>query len=148
MRRTCKLCCLASLSILTFSSCTRHSSARTTAAHYISATISGGGTFYATDPHINTGGSVGDNVKIEGIMPSSNQQLEFWFQIYPGTTGTYSLNTVSVGGSYYAPPSTVSSLSVHGTLTLTAVTPDIIGTFSFTRDDSSVVSGSMDIPAP
>jgi hypothetical protein len=136
------------LSILAFSSCTRHSGTRTTSAHYISASISGGGSFYTTDPNINTGGSVGGNVKIDGVMSTSGPQLEFSFLAYPGTTGTYSLGLVSVEGSYHAAADIVSPESVHGTLTLTAVTPNIVGTFSFTRADSSVVSGSMNVPAP
>ena len=98
-----------------------------------------------TDPHINTSGTVGDNVKIDG--DSSGQELEFWFQNYPAATGTYSLNAVGVGGTYHAPAG-IGALSAHGTLTLTAVMPDIIGTFSFTGTDSTVVSGSMDVPAP
>ncbi len=148
MTKYLKFTAFACTVLLAYSACTRpSSSARTTSGHYINATITGGRSFSVTDPDIHVSGTVGGNVKIDGF-DYRYSELEFGFVTYPATTGTYPLNGTSYLGSYNDTAETVPLLCVHGTLTLTAVSPDVIGTFTFTRSDSSVVTGSLNVPAP
>ena len=42
----------------------------------------------------------------------------------------------------------ISNLSEHGSITITSATPLLAGTFTYTNQDSSVVSGSFSCPAP
>ena len=133
-----------------FTGCTRtpsHTAARPTTPYYISATLSGGGTFYVSDSSIYSDGTVGGNVKIEGTLPPGTQ-IEFWFNSYTATVGTYSLDGITRGGSYLSPPPYGFASSAYGTITFTSVTPSVVGTFSFTRTDSVVVAGSFNVPAP
>jgi hypothetical protein len=148
MKNIIRLSLIALTGSLLLAGCTKKPVARTTSTHFISATISGGGTFYTSDPNIHTGGSVGGNLKIDGIVTGVNKELEIWFLAYPGAVGSYNLDGVNQGGIYVATIPDAAASSVHGTVIFTAVTPDCIGTFNFTRMDSSVVSGSFNVPAP
>ncbi len=129
--------------------CTKKSAPRTTSTYFVSATISGGSPYYSSGSNVTTTGTSGGNVKISSYVPvgTSDRQLEFYFIAYPGTVGTYPLNGVSQGAIYAGVSPEIGRSAVHGTLTLTSVTPDIIGTYNFTCTDSTLVSGSFDVPA-
>lgn len=151
MNKYLKFTAFACTFLMAYSACTRPSSgARTTTGHYINATITGGRSFAVTDPNIYVSGTVGGNTKIEGVntFAAPSATLDFGFLAFPGAAGTYSLAGTAIWGNYNDTTDVAPHTCVHGTLTLTAVTPDIIGTFTFTRSDSSVVSGSMNVPAP
>ncbi len=130
------------LTIATLSACTR--GARTTSGHFINAAASTGTSVSTSDPNIHSSGTVGGNVKLAGVTTSS--EVEIWFLSYPGTTGTFTLDNVNRGIIYGYTSDT--AVCVSGTLTITSVTPDVVGTFSYTRNDMSTVTGSFNVPAP
>jgi hypothetical protein len=136
----------AIITIASFAACTR--GARTTSAHYISATAGSISSFYSSGSAVTTDGAAGAKIVIEGTAPSGAKMLVI-LNPYAATTGTLALsNTGNTNCEYISPASDTINMSVHGTVTLTSVTPDIIGTFTYTGSDSSVFTGSFNVPMP
>jgi hypothetical protein len=140
------LSCIAIGTIISFGGCTKGSTARKTSTHFISATTSRGGSFYASGAQVIIFGATGDNSKMEGVAALSS--LEFGFISYPGANGTYPIDGINIMGYYYASSTDTPISAIYGTITFTALTPDAIGTFTFTRKDSTHVTGSFNVAAP
>lgn len=126
-------------------SCTRTAS-RATTTHFMSATVTGHPAFNATGSRLTTSATIGDNSKLEAYENDSTL-IEFGFISFPSTPGTYTIDRGTniwvtyndgLGGHH---PKT----SVHGSITLTALRPDLTGTFSCTLNDSSVITGSFNM---
>jgi len=147
-----KFSCCAALCVLAFSSCTRHSTAstiplpRTTSGHYLNASSGTIGSFSSSGTAVTTNGAAGAKIVIEGNSTTGSNFLVI-MNPYPGTTGTFIVSDTSSTNCQYASITTIIN-GVHGTVTLTSVTPDIIGTFTFTGRDSSIFTGSFNAPMP
>ena len=146
MKNLLKFSFIALLSISIFTSCTKQSAERTTSVQYLSATSGTIGSFYSSGTLLTANGATGAKIEIQATS-SSGATMYLWLNPYSGTIGVFPLGTTGVVGLEYTTISTA-IMSVHGTLTLTSVTPDIIGTFTYTGSDSAVVTGSFDVIAP
>lgn len=141
-----KLLLLALPALFIFASCKRTGSP----GHFISASSSTTGAFSSTGSSIFTTGATGAKIIIEGTS-SSGAKMQIIINPYAGTTGTIALvmDTVTETVCQYTPASgSPIVVSAHGTVTLTSVTPDIIGSFAFTGRDSSINTGTFNAPTP
>ncbi|MCW3123319.1 MAG: hypothetical protein JWQ38_2811 [Flavipsychrobacter sp.] len=131
--------------LILYSACKKSEKKTTSSPHYISFTMPDG-TFYK-DTLMQCEGAVGTEVQIGASTKAGTFML--WFKNYTGTIGTYPLDNINqrsyVTGIGISDPLCV---SVHGSLTITAVSPDIIGSFVYTRADSGIVSGAFNAPTP
>lgn len=82
--------------------------------------------------------------EIQGVMPSG-ATIKLWMRNFSGMLETYPLDSTLASASYTPETPSVEKISVHGSLTITSVTPAIRGTFTFTCPDSSVVSGDFGV---
>lgn len=136
---------IAAIALLT--SCTKEPVAKTTAGHYLTATSSTIGTFSVTGTSVSAGGAAGAKISITAES-ASGSYLTLYINPYAGTVGVLPITgTPAVGGVYHPTPGTAIT-SLSGNITLTAVTPDIIGTFNYTASDGSTFAGSFDVAAP
>ena len=129
---------------------------RTTSAHYVTATASDGTSVDFTDTlaHAGKNGYPPDQyIEVSGWTTdfSTSPRTGFWMYFYTATPGTYTLDGV-LAGAYYnqvaSLPTDSMRNSAHGTVIITAVSPNLTGTISFTCKDSTVVSGSFNVVAP
>ena len=130
-------------------SCAKHSSDRTTTPTYLTATSGTIGSFSSAGALLSAGGAMGAKLEIDASS-STGATLSLWLNPYSGATGTWPLSSIgsSVAGVIYYPVSGSIITSVHGNLILTAVAPNIVGTFTYTGSDSAVVTGSFNVVAP
>jgi len=132
---------------LLFTACSKSPKAKTTTTHFVSATSSTIGTFYSSGSMVSAGGAAGAKIEIDATS-LGGATLTLYMNPYSATTGFFPISGLSVGGVYHSGTYDTVISSVHGNITLTSVTPDVIGTFSYTGSDSSVFSGSFNVPAP
>ena len=59
---------------------------------------------------------------------------------YANATGTFRVEDLELGAAY-APSSSAGIVAAHGVITLTSISPNFEGTFSFTCVDSTKVTG-------
>ena len=148
MKNLLKFSFVALLIISAFASCTKHTAEKTTSPYYLSATSTTIGSFYSSGTLLSAGGSSGTKLAISGTS-STGATMYLWLNPYPGITGTFALSDSNSGAEYITPTYSAVIISVHGTVTLTSVTPNIIGTFAYTGIDSVVVTGSFNVvPVP
>lgn len=143
MKRFSAICLLG---IMVFASCTRTG----TSGHHITASSTGSaGSFSSTGSSVNTAGAVGAKITVEGVS-ASGARLLINLNPYAGITGTFPVDDTIINSCcvYYPVTSSSGIMSAHGFVTLTSVTPDIIGTFNFTARDSAVFTGSFNVPTP
>jgi hypothetical protein len=134
------------LGIMIIASCTPGTG---TAGHHITSSSTGSaGSFSSTGSSVTTSGAAGAKISILG-MASSGAKMYIILNPYAGVTGTFPLSDTSNTLCQYNPAGgAAANPSVHGTVTLTSVTPNIVGTFSFTGRDSSIFTGSFNAPMP
>lgn len=113
--------------------------------HYLAAASPTMGTFSVTGSAVSAAGAAGAKISITGEAASGNT-VNIHINPYAGTTGTFSI-AGETGCIYHTSPSSAVR-SVSGTITLSATTPDIIGTFNYTATDGSTVTGSFNVAAP
>lgn len=136
--------------LILFAACKKEPAAKITSGHYLNATSGPIGTFTATVPSVLAYGATGAKIGITGTS-ATGQTIELYINPYSGATGVYSIGgtTTEHAAQYSAPGSGVgTSYSTSGTITLTATTPDIIGTFHYTASDGSTVNGAFNVAAP
>jgi hypothetical protein len=132
--------------VLLATSCKKEPAAKTTAGHFLTATSSSIGTFSATGTEVGAGGAAGAKITINAET-SAGAKFVIYINPYAGVPGVLALP----GGEHlcaYLPASGGAISSVSGNITLTATTPDIIGTFNYTGTDGSTFSGSFNVGAP
>jgi hypothetical protein len=138
---------LSIAAVLILTGCTKEPAAKTTAGHYLTATSSTIGTFSVTGTSVSAGGAAGAKISITAES-ASGSYLTLYINPYAGTVGVLPITgTPAVGGVYHPTPGTAIT-SVSGNITLTTVSPDIIGTFNYTASDGSTFAGSFDVAAP
>ena len=141
---------LALIAISSFSACTKKSGARTTSAHYLTVTISSGGGFTATDSSLKAWKDAA-YLGISGIT-ATGAMIELGIMPNRGTTGTWYLRyptlPIDTAMAYYTPTPGTAIEAVHGNITFTAASPNLIGTFNFTGTDSIVYTGSFNVATP
>lgn len=143
-----KLALIAMAMMACYTSC-HTSGARTTSAHFITATSTSIGAFNASGINVTTDGAVGAKISIQGEVTGSQRRLIISINPYAGITGPITLGGTSNSAiMFYSALADTLIMSAHGTITLTSVTPDVAGTFSYTGSDSSVVTGSFNAPTP
>lgn len=84
------------------------------------------------------------STEIQGVM-ASGATVKIWMRNFEGRLETLPLDSTLASASYLAPTPSIEKISVHGTLTITSVTPAIRGKFTFTCIDSSVVTGDFGV---
>lgn len=138
----------AILAICVLGSCTKEPSAKATSTHYVSASSSSIGSFYVSDPNISVVGAAGLKITITATA-SSGATIDLYVNPYAATPGIIVVDT-NTGGVYTSASSTtaVGSVPGSGSITLTSVTPDIIGSFSYIGSDGNTFTGSFNVPAP
>ena len=132
------------------SACKKKESEKQTSSPFLSATLSVGGAFSSTGSAVQTNKNNAyphPYVEVKGTG-ASGEFLFVWIYSYTGALGTFAMGSTSYGGVYKAPSASTGSPSVYGTLTITSVTPDLTGSFSFTCADSTHVSGTFSSSAP
>jgi hypothetical protein len=91
-----------------------------------------------------TPSGVNQSTEIIGVM-ASGATIKLWMRNFEGRLETMPLDSTLASASYLAPTPSVEKVSVHGSLTITSVTPAIRGRFTFTCIDSSVVTGDFGV---
>ena len=129
-----------------FASC-KKATEKTTTANTVTTTASSIGTFTSTGSSVVASGASGAKISISATS-STGASFLVWLDPYSGTTGTYSLNDDSHGAEWISANNDTTIVSAHGTLILTAVTPNVVGSFVFTGRDSVVYTGAFSVVAP
>lgn len=131
--------------VLAVTSCSRTGSS----GHFITGSSTSTGSFSATGSSINTDGAAGAKIVIDGRSSSGSRMLII-LNPYSGVTGTFPVDDTIINSRCEYIPASGSpvNISAHGTVTLTSVTPNIVGTYSFTGRDSGSYSGSFNVPMP
>ncbi len=132
---------------LAFVSCSKKTAPKVTSPLYFTGTSATIGTCSATGSSVSAAGASGAKIEINAISPSGTRMI-LYMSPYTGSIGVHLIAPITVGCVYYSVTSDTVISAVHGNITLTATTPDIIGTFNYTGSDSSIFSGSFDVPAP
>ena len=145
MKHTLIIPILALSVIITAFGCTKTAS-KTTSGHYVTVTTSGGGSFTTTDTTAKAwrdatylgieGKSTSGALISLGIISAATAGT--WHFPYPAESAT----------GYYISATSSFVTAAHGSITLTSVSPDLVGTFHFTGIDSAVYSGSFNVLAP
>ena len=132
------------LTSLLYIGCSKPAHRATTTSHFIAGTTSSGTSFRIENDTACTAQLRGTELEIHG--QSTSGVFTIIFNHYSPVVGTYpiditnqSLSEADVSGSRVA---------VHGSITLTTVVTDIVGTYSFTGHDSVIVNGSFSVTAP
>jgi hypothetical protein len=146
MKKTIAFSSIFFIAFLFIAACTKPAK-KTTSPVSFTGTSSSIGTFSATGSSVSAGGATGAKIEIDASSPSGTRMV-LYMNPYTATTGIHLISGASVGGVYYSVTSDTVISSVHGNITLTSVTPDVIGTFNYTGSDSSIFSGSFEVPAP
>ena len=138
--------------LLVFASCTRQSSLSPSPLHptslnYVAMASGPADSFYTSGSSVSSAGASGAKIVIHAASGASASFL-LALNPYAGISGLYALNGEST--IEYRHTSTTDSFtrSAHGNVTISAVSPNIIGTFIFTGLDSIVYTGSFDVVAP
>ena len=99
--------------------------------------------------------SAGGLITIAGTKwnPLTGITLHVYNYVNAPITANFNANDASNanGDAAYnlaAPTGGIADLSQHGTIAITQVSPLVVGTFTFTNQDSSVVTGSFSCPHP
>lgn len=144
MRHNITLVALALMGLTIFFSCKKSSSGTT--AYCMTATVNGVA-FNAKNCLFlpsNTGGAPYDIYG--GNFTGNIPQFPFIllsFGSYP-TIGTHTLGNITIANGWVDSSNTVQPVSIHGTVEITADSPEVVGTFSFVCTDSTTVtSGSF-----
>jgi len=138
---------VALIMLISVTACKKSTAERTTSAYYISSTISGGGSFMVTDTAAHAYMNGREYLEIEG-KSTAGAGINLTTLVYAGIGTLYIDSTASLTMASYVPAGGTGVAAVHGSITFTANTPDIIGTYHFTGTDSSVYTGSFDVPHP
>lgn len=139
------------ISAITKASCKKDTASKATSPHFVLATVSGsGGSFSASDGMVTTNknsGSPFPYVEVNGTS-TSGARISVWIYSYVSSIGTFSMDGSNYGGTYN--PTTTAAVipSAHGSLIVTAVTPNLTGSFNFTCTDSTVISGTFNSTTP
>lgn len=129
---------------------------KTTSSRHVTATASDGSSVSFTDTAARTmKNAASPHPYIEvcggGASYSTSPRTGFWIYSYTATPGTYPIDGVSAGAFYNQTMSVAADTirsAAYGTLVISAVSPNLTGTISFTCKDSTSVSGSFSVPAP
>jgi len=89
-------------------------------------------------------------LNIQGVVWGNNltTTISLFNNSYTGTPGTISFNAGGNATFAETGSATINDASASGSFTITAVSPLLTGTFSFTNADASVVTGTFSCPAP
>ena len=135
----------------TIGSCQKDTASKATSSHFVLATVSGsGGSFSASDGMVTTNknsASPFPYVEVNGTS-SSGARISVWIYSYVGSIGTFSMDGSNYGGTYKPTATSAAIPSAHGSLIITAVTPNLTGSFSFTCTDSTVITGTFNSATP
>ena len=88
----------------------------------------------------------GNNVEIEAETTTAGATLTYpyislWLNRTSLTTGTFSLDSTQLNNyAEYITSVSTFKLAKSGSITITSISPDVVGTFSFTCTDSTVVT--------
>lgn len=113
--------------------------------HYMVASSPSVGTFSVTGASVSAAGASGAKISIIG-EGASGESFNIHINPYAGTTGTISMvgetgvQCKTAGGTWIN--------STSGSITLTATSPDIIGTFGYLGSDGNTFTGSFNVSAP
>ncbi len=124
--------------------CKKDTAAKTTSAHYFSATSSTVGTFSVAGSETGAAGATGAKVDIWG-EDASGRNITLHLNPYTGATGVITMSGET--GALYQNGSTRIT-STTGTITLTSISPDLAGSFSYTGTDGIIYSGTFNVAAP
>ena len=144
MQNLMKISLISLLSICAFASCTKHNSEKSTSAQFFSASSSTIGSFSSSGSSLYAAGAGGAKFWIRA-MSTMGAEMDLWLDPFPGTTGVYSIDGISCGAQYSNAGSDTVISSAHGSMTITAVTPDLIGSFVYTGRDSVIYTGSFNV---
>lgn len=99
--------------------------------------------FYVTRTGFYTHQLASDSQKTDGICCSD---YEIYFTSYPAAAGTYPLIAAAAGTTNPGPGSDSCGSPVCGSVAITSVSPDLVGSFLFTSGDSIHITGYFDVP--
>jgi hypothetical protein len=138
---------IALAALLSFTGCKKDTASKTTAGHYLSASSASIGSFHSSSSVIAAGAS-GAKITITAEA-TTGARLTLYINPYAGTVGVIPLGPGSeTGGLYRTSSGSAPISSTSGNITITAVTPDIIGTFNYVATDGSTFTGSFNVAAP
>lgn len=114
----------------------------------MNATVSTATNFSATDV---TSSLAGNLLSVNGTMWSPDlRTIVLYNNHYTHSTGTIHFNasdtTAGNGSAHYGAPG-IAQVASYGTITITATSPLLTGSFSFTNPDSSKITGTFSAPA-
>ena len=116
----------------------------------MTATINGA-SFRATHVTATLPGGAGAMLSIHGVKWTPLTTITLFIDNFMDIPTTMNFTTVSdfAGGTQYSAPAPVNGqFGVHGYVTVVNITPLLTGTFTFTNEDSSIVTGSFSCPHP
>ena len=136
---------MMALACLIISGCTKTAHRTTTTHHFISATSSSGSGLYMND---STSDFRSDTsfLSFGGQCANGNAVVNFFH--FTHTLGTFPIDSIHQFVSLYFRDFSGNTRVAHGTITLTAFVPDMLGTFTYTSTDSTVFTGSFNQPTP
>lgn len=141
---------IALAALLSFTGCKKDTASKTTAGHYLSASSGSIGSFHSSS-YIDAEGASGAKIAIDAEA-TTGARLSLYINPYVGTVGVIPLGPwgpgSETGGIYHSTTSSAPISSTSGNITITAVTPDIIGTFNYVATDGSTFTGSFNVAAP
>jgi len=137
MKKLLTLSAIALMGMALISSCSKSSSS--SPSYSMDATIAGK-SFSGTNCTATISGA---SLAVDGgVFTSSPVYPYLTLGIFNYTgTGTYAIGGTSVNLGGVDSSASVVLVSQYGTVTITSVSPNIVGTFSFTCSDSTKVSG-------
>ncbi|MCF8450269.1 MAG: hypothetical protein K9G49_10410 [Taibaiella sp.] len=137
--------------VITLGSCKKETASKATASRFVLASVSGSGeAFSSSDDMVRTNKNAASPfpyVEVNGTS-ASGARISVWIYSYVGSVGTYTMDGTNYGGTYKPSTASIPVLSAHGSLTVSAVTPNLTGSFNFTCSDSTVVTGTFNSTMP
>lgn len=139
------------IATITLGGCKKEPASKTTTSHFISASVSGSGSaFSSLGAMVKTNkneASPNPYVEVNGTS-SSGSRITVWIYSYVGAVGTFTMDGTNYGGTYRPSATALPIPSAHGSLTVSAVSPNLTGSFNFTCWDSTVITGTFNSTTP
>ncbi len=139
MKKIFTIAAIAFMGLALFSGCTKSDS---TPSYSMKASI--GGASFSTSNCFAA--STGTFVEIEGLggtlTAPTYPYVTLWLLNYAKTTGTFAIDsTMATNYAQIVTGATSFKIAKSGSITITSVSPNIVGTFSFTAIDGTAVTG-------
>ena len=130
-----------------FSACSKKPVAKITASPYLTVSSGSIGSFYASGTGVSADGAAGAKIEIVGTGIAGRRMM-IYINPYNAKVGTLVDSGTYIGVEYSTSSLDTIIRSTIGTITLTAVKPNIMGKFVCIGTDGNTFIGSFNVAAP